>query len=140
VLPVKGRVSLASVGMLLAIGVMAWAGGVSADQPPPAYYLALGDSVAAGQGASGPDRFGYVGLFRRLFQADHQGKERFANLAVPGESSATFLGGQMARALETINDPDTNIQVVTLTLGANDLLPPIITEPAPRTQRMWLVS
>jgi lysophospholipase L1-like esterase len=120
---VQGRVTLASVGMLLAIGVMVWAGGVSADQPPPAYYLALGDSVAAGQGASRPDRFGYVGLFRRSFQADHQGKERFANLAVSGESSATFLGGQMARALATINDPDTNIQVVTLTLGADDLQP-----------------
>jgi lysophospholipase L1-like esterase len=129
VLSVKGRVALAVAGMLLAIGVMACAGGVSADQPSPDYYLALGDSVAAGQGASGPDRFGYVGLFRRFFRADHRGKELFANLAVPGESSVTFLGGQMARALETINDPETNIQVVTLTLGANDLLPPIITEP-----------
>jgi lysophospholipase L1-like esterase len=95
----------------------------------PDSYLALGDSVAAGQGASGPDRLGYAGLFRRFFRADHQGKEGFANLAVPGESSATFLGNQMARALETISDPDTNIQVVTLTLGANDFLPPIITEP-----------
>jgi lysophospholipase L1-like esterase len=126
---VKGRVTLATAGMLLAIGVMAWAGGVSADQPPPDYYLALGDSVAAGQGASRPDRLGYVGLFRRSFQANHQGKEHFANLAVPGESSVTFLGGQMARALATINDPNTNIEVVTLTLGANDLLPPIITAP-----------
>jgi hypothetical protein len=35
----------------------------------------------------------------------------------------------MARALETINDSDTDIQVVTLTLGANDFLPPVITEP-----------
>jgi lysophospholipase L1-like esterase len=126
---VKGRITLATAGMLLAIGAMAWAGGVSADQPPPDYYLALGDSVAVGQGANGPDHLGYVGLFRRFFRADHQGKERFANMAVPGESSVTFLGGQMARALETINDPDTNIQVVTLTLGANDLLPPIITKP-----------
>jgi lysophospholipase L1-like esterase len=115
--------------MLLAIGVMAWAGGVSADQPPPDYYLALGDSVAVGQGASGPDRFGYVGLFQRSLQTDHQGNERFVNLAVPGESSATFLSGQMVRALETINDPDTDIQVVTLTLGADDFLPPVITEP-----------
>src|ERR671914_463027 len=69
----------------------------------PDSYLALGDSVAAGQGASGPDRLGYAGLFRRFFRADHQGKEGFANLAVPGESSATFLGNQMARALETIS-------------------------------------
>jgi acyl-CoA thioesterase I len=126
---VKERVTLAAVGMLLAIGVMVWAGGVSAAQPPPDYYLALGDSVAAGQGASRPDRLGYVGLFRGFFRADHRGKEGFANLAVPGESSVTFLGSQMPRAFATINDPNTNIEVVTLTLGANDLLPPIITEP-----------
>jgi lysophospholipase L1-like esterase len=100
-----------------------------ADQSPPDYYLALGDSVAVGQGASGPDRFGYVGLFQRSLQTDHQGNERFVNLAVPGESSATFLSGQMVRALEAINDPDTDIQVVTLTLGADDFLPPVITEP-----------
>jgi hypothetical protein len=51
-----------------------------ADQPMPDSYLALGDSVAAGQGASGSDRFGYVGLLRnwlcrrfRGYQAVAQG-------------------------------------------------------------------
>jgi lysophospholipase L1-like esterase len=129
VLSVKGRFILVAAGILLSIGMLAWVGGVSADQPTPEYYLALGDSVAAGQGASGPDRFGYVGLFRRFFRSDHEGKERFVNLAVRGETSSTFLEDQMARALETINDSDTEIQVVTLTLGANDVLPLIRTGP-----------
>jgi hypothetical protein len=140
VLSVKGRFILVAAGILLSIGMMAWVGGASADQPTPEYYLALGDSVAAGQGASGPDRFGYVGLFRRLFRADHEGKERFANVAVPGETSFTFFEDQMARALETINDSDTDIQVVTLTLGANDVLPLIILGHALQTQGVQLAN
>ena len=88
----KGRIGLAAAGVLLAIGMTVWAGGVSAGQPNPGYYMALGDSLAAGQEASEPDRFGYVGLFRRFYRADHNGKERFANLAVHGETSSTFLG------------------------------------------------
>jgi hypothetical protein len=47
---VKGKLVLAAAGILLALGVMAWAEGVSADQPTPDYYMALGDSLAAGQG------------------------------------------------------------------------------------------
>jgi hypothetical protein len=50
-LSVKGKVALAAVGMFLTIGVMGWIEGASADQPTPDYYIALGDSVAAGQGA-----------------------------------------------------------------------------------------
>jgi hypothetical protein len=45
------------------------------------------------------------------------------------ESSSTFLDGQMAPALEIINDPGTEVQVVTLTIGANDFLPLMRTEP-----------
>ncbi len=125
----KGKVALTAAGMLLAIGVMGWTGGVSAYQPTPDYYMAVGDSVAVGQGASVPERFGYVGLFNQFYQADHRGEEGLANLAVPGETSAGFRSGQVARALETIHDPDTEIKVVTLTLGISDLLPVFRTEP-----------
>jgi lysophospholipase L1-like esterase len=128
-LSVKGKLALSAAGMLLAIGVMGWTGGVSADQPPPDYYLAVGDSVAVGQGASVPERFGYVGLFNQFYQADHRGEEGLANLAVPGETSASFRSGQIARAREAINDSDTEIKVVTLTLGISDLLPVFRTEP-----------
>jgi lysophospholipase L1-like esterase len=128
-LSVKGKVTLTAAGMLLTIAVMGWTGGVSAYQATPDYYLAVGDSVAVGQGASVPERFGYAGLFNQFYQADHPGEEGLANVAVPGETSASFLSGQMARALETINDPDTEIKVVTLTLGISDLLPVFRTEP-----------
>jgi lysophospholipase L1-like esterase len=125
----KGKVALTAAGVLLAIAVMGWTGGVSAYQATPDYYIALGDSVAAGQGTSGPDGFGYVELFNQFYQADHLGEEGFANLSVPGETSSTFLSGQMARARETINDSDTEIKVVTLTLAISDLLPLFRTEP-----------
>ena len=125
----KGKVTLTAAGMLLPIAVMGWTGGVSAYQATPDYYMAVGDSVAVGQGASVPERFGYVGLFNQFYQADHRGEEGLANLAVPGETSAGFRSGQVARALETIHDPDTEIKVVTLTLGISDLLPVFRTEP-----------
>src|SRR5687768_14764093 len=111
---VKGRVALTAAGMLLAIEVMGWTGGVAAYKTTPDYYLAMGDSVAVGQRASVPERFGYVGLFNQFYQADHPGEEGLANLAAPGETSATFLSGQITRALETIHDPNTEIKVVTL--------------------------
>jgi lysophospholipase L1-like esterase len=126
---VKGRLLLAVASILVAIGVMGWIEGVSADQPTSDYYIALGDSVAAGSRASLPHSLGYVGLFNQFYQDHHPGKEGFANLSVSGENSATFLGNQMAGALATINDPNTDVQVVTLTLGVNDFLPLITTEP-----------
>jgi lysophospholipase L1-like esterase len=128
-LSVKGKVALIVVGILLAIGVIGWTGGVAAYQTTPDYYLAVGDSVAVGQGASVPERFGYVGLFNQFYQADHPGEEGLTNLAAPGETSATFLSGQITRVLETIHDPDTEVKVVTLTLGISDLLPVFRSEP-----------
>lgn len=125
----KGRLLLAAASILVVIGVMGWIEGVSADQPISDYYIALGDSVAAGSGASVPHSLGYVGLFNQFYQDHHPGQEGFADLSVSGETSATFLGNQMARTLETINDPNTDVQVVTLTLGVNDFLPLVKTEP-----------
>jgi lysophospholipase L1-like esterase len=116
-------------GVASAIVVMMLVGSVSAEQPARNYHIALGDSVAEGQGASVPELFGYAGIFGRFYRPNHRGTERFVNLAVSGESSFTFLGGQMAHTLETIDDPSTEIQVITLTIGANDLLPLLRTEP-----------
>ena len=92
----------------------------------PAQYLALGDSVAYGEYASAPEKYGYVALFREFYRKDHDGSERFVNLAVPGEKSATFLNEQWAKA--AIQDPDSDTTVVTVTIGANDFLP-ILREP-----------
>jgi len=116
-------------GILVALGISLWASGVFANGNTPTHYVALGDSLAAGQGASVPDQFGYVGRFNQFYRVNHRGPERLANLAVPGETSASLLGDQIAGAVEAINDTDTDTQVVTLTIGSNDFLPLMRSEP-----------
>ena len=102
-----------------------------ADEAGPAVYLALGDSVAAGVGASRDDK-GYVPRFVH-FLANHAGTGLTLNLAVPGETSGSFIaGGQLADAVAAIDEPG-DVQVVTLTVGGNDLLHLLQVEPCRST-------
>ena len=117
------------VGVVVAIGVAVSAGVVFAGRPATTHYVALGDSIAAGQGASVEDRFGYAAVFNQFYRVDHRGPERHDNLAVPGENSSSFFDDQMAGAVEVIEDTDTEVEVVTLTIGSNDLLPLLRSEP-----------
>ena len=70
-------------------------------------YIALGDSLAAGVGASDPPSRGYVGLtldaLRRSERYRERGLELF-NLSVPGATSSDLLiaGGQLETALQEI--------------------------------------
>jgi lysophospholipase L1-like esterase len=95
-----------------------------------ALYLGLGDSLAEGVGASGPNS----GFVERFF--DHvrsQGPaERlvFANRAIGGETSGSFLrGGQLDGALGIINDPDIDTPTIVLSIGGNDLLGLLAVDP-----------
>jgi lysophospholipase L1-like esterase len=79
-------------------------------------YLALGDSLAAGEGATNPHRLGYVGLLDSFLQLS------LTNLAVRGETSSTFIShGQLKAALKTITNPGKDVQLVTLDIGGDDL-------------------
>jgi lysophospholipase L1-like esterase len=57
-------------------------------------------------------------------------------LAVRGENTGSFIStGQLAAAMTTIGDPSTDVAVVTLSIGGNDLgdllgVPPCATDPA----------
>ncbi len=102
---------------------------VPAPAAPTPIYLALGDSLAAGVGASDfvaprSTQLGYVAHFANFLQGTaHGGIHQLVNLAVAGEDTSTFFSaGQWQAALATINDPATDVQVVTLTLGGNNLL------------------
>jgi lysophospholipase L1-like esterase len=99
--------------------------------PSTRAYVALGDSLAAGYGASDPARTGYVPLLFEYFQQPRQENVRvLRNLARPGETSDSFIaGGQLALALAAIEDPTTDTRVVTLDIGGNDLLFLTATEP-----------
>ena len=100
-------------------------------QDAPA-YLALGDSLAYGVGASDPATSGYVPLAHRAIA----GSERYGqsgleltNLGVPGARSGDLLapGGQLESALAQISerrqDGEANdVEVISVDVGGNDLL------------------
>ncbi len=104
----------------------------SAEQAP--VYLALGDSLAFGVGASNPSSTGYVA---RVYQS-LKGSERYReggleliNLSVPGAKSSDLLtaGGQLETALGLISErqqdasPAANeVEIITIDIGGNDLL------------------
>jgi lysophospholipase L1-like esterase len=90
---------------------------------PNTVYLALGDSLAWGDGASAPGVTSYTGLLEDYFAgAAHGGAKQAVNLAVRGETTGSFLAGQMSAAVAVILDPTTDVTVVTLSVGGNDLL------------------
>lgn len=110
-------------------GVAAWASLTLVGNSSGVRYIALGDSLAVGEGATDPGQTGYVARLREFYQEEAPGLKKFDNLAVLRESSATFVGEQLAQAVEAIKEKDTSLEVVTLSLGGNDFLPLTRTEP-----------
>ena len=93
-------------------------------------YVALGDSLAVGVGASRPDALGYVAQLRATLTTPADGQPQvtsLVNLAVSGETSGSMLGGQLPEALTTIGDT-ADVALVTLDIGGNDLLRLLRTE------------
>lgn len=96
----------------------------SAQETPK--YIALGDSLAYGVGASEPGQLGYVGRVHQALETS----QRFGasginliNLSVPGATSADLLepGGQIDNALSEIGR-SADTPVITIDIGGNDLL------------------
>ena len=115
----RKRLVISIVGVLTIIGLAVPLGLILANQKPPAIYVALGDSLAVGVGATEPEEEGYVPQFKKRATANAD----LVNLAVSGEDSRTFISSlQLERAVAAIADPSTNTKVVTLGIGANDLL------------------
>ena len=86
-------------------------------------YLALGDSLAAGVGATRPDRVGYVPHLAGFFHgAAHGGATSTVTVALPGATSGSFItSGRLAQAVAAI-DAGSDVVVVTLDIGVNDVL------------------
>lgn len=110
--------------------------------PSPPTYLALGDSVAAGVGASSP-QLGYVPLLLEDLRDDRRcgkgGKGRAigcrlesVNLAVPGATTLDLIGDQLPAAIALLEErngnrrPVDDVRLITITIGGNDLLNPVI--------------
>ncbi len=93
--------------------------------PSAGTYLALGDSLAVGVGATRPAELGYVARIGASIAPAST-----VNIAISGETSASFIaGGQLAIALDRIARSEPPVTVVTLDIGGNDLLRLLWTEP-----------
>ena len=124
--------------LLLAAGL---AGAAAAQQDPPAYapvplYLALGDSLAAGVGASDPDGTAYVPLFYEHLRGNptcNRGAAevcpamQLQNLGRPGATTTTLRQSQLPLALDVLqarngdDNPRNDVEVITIDIGGNDV-------------------
>jgi lysophospholipase L1-like esterase len=132
--------------MLILVGIpvllLALSGPASAadhGQPPLAHrplYLTLGNSVAAGVGASDPAVTGYVPSFSDLLRgelacrpSDRKGCRILAldNLAVGGATSTTLVRDQLPDAITELQarnhdrHPNNDVKVITIDIGGNDV-------------------
>ena len=127
-----GRRALAVFGIVAVVLVgLPFAGLPAAGAAPEQVYLALGDSIAAGLVTSLPRDRGFAWLVRDLIERSNTAAGTPAtvtldNLAVPGETTSSFVsGGQLQRAqreIAAIKARGGVLRAVTVTLGGNDLL------------------
>lgn len=95
-----------------------------------AAYIALGDSIAFGVGATNPAAEGYVGLVHYELTADDAPLDpelELVNVSVPGATSADLLlpDDQLDKALEAIEEQTSaggSVDLISVGIGANDLL------------------
>ena len=105
------------------LSTTAIAGPVVAAGSSETLYLALGDSLAWGDGASVPERNGYVPRLSGYFSgAKNGGTDRLINLAVRGATTSDLRASQLVDAVVLIGDPATDTRVITISIGGNDLL------------------
>ncbi len=124
----KGKI-LVSVAIIGLIAAVAATGVVLAIPPKLTHYVALGDSIAGGQGATVQERFGYVPLFYKTYKKDHRGPERITTYEENSVDSSSIIDVQLGNALQVIGSEDSDVEVVTLTVGGNDFLPLTSAEP-----------
>jgi lysophospholipase L1-like esterase len=93
-------------------------------------YLALGDSLGYGYGASDPATKGYVPLFHDFLESKDWLHRPLLlnNLSVPGATTTTLISGQLPAALAELEARNgdwwhfNDVTVVTVDIGGNDLL------------------
>lgn len=139
---VRGAVAVAWAAAALTFGTPV------AAASPASLYLSLGDSLAWGDGATAPSETGYTALLADYFAGiPHGGAKAWTNLAVRGETTESFLNGQVGAAFAAIGDAATDTRVVTLSLGGNDVgvllndvSDPCVQNPASEECRVLIVA
>jgi lysophospholipase L1-like esterase len=128
----------------MCLAVLAAVTAVASGPPQPAVYLALGDSVAAGIGASSSET-GYVAVLHdTLTDARNCGEGEalgcrlsLVSMAVPGATTTSLIGraGEssqlsdavaLLRARNSDRPPVDDVKLVTLTIGGNDVFGPVL--------------
>jgi lysophospholipase L1-like esterase len=120
------------VGLAFA-AVLALAACGGEEQAAGAFYLALGDSVAAGSGASEPAAKGYAALVHDALADRYDNDVQLENLAVAGHTTDDVIERQLPQAHTILADEQ--VTLITLTLAGNDLYaqlthPDCTTDPA----------
>ena len=95
-------------------------------------YLALGDSIAAGQGASDASS-SYVALVAGALRERFGPELEARSLAVGGHTTQDVIDQQLTAALDALRDGD--VRLVTITIAGNDLYQysadaPCLTDPS----------
>ncbi len=133
------RLAVVIIAMTGSLGMLTTTAQADPGSAPPGatnaagWYVALGDSVAAGyQPGAGDDKEGgYVGRVLTAEQ-DSSPKTKLVNLACSGETSTTLVdggrctydeGSQLNQALEFLHAHRNTTRLVTVTIGANDVTP-----------------
>jgi lysophospholipase L1-like esterase len=123
---------LPPLAAFLFLALLAPAAPAGAKETPA--YIAIGDSLAYGVGASEPAAGGYVArTFEGLHKSDRYNDRglELLNLGVPGATSSDLLlpGGQLERAIaevrerqEDTSSADDNVEIITVDIGGNDVL------------------
>ena len=105
------------------LSALTFSGPVAAAEPQETLYIAMGDSLAWGDGATVPERNGYVPRLAGYFSgARNGGADRLINLAERGATTSDLQATQLVDAVSLIGDPATDTRVMTISIGGNDLL------------------
>ncbi|MDQ3689833.1 MAG: SGNH/GDSL hydrolase family protein [Chloroflexota bacterium] len=120
-------VTTATPGPVATPSLVVSASSPSAPSPTPSSeeggaYLALGDSITFGVGVPNPRRGGYVGRLSEPLALGDPPITETRVFAVPGETAAGFLDRRLDDVLEAINELGPRVELVTIGLGANELL------------------
>ena len=126
------RKLLSLLAACLTLALLAPAAPVGAKESPT--YVAIGDSLAFGVGASDPTSGGYVALTHDSLRKSERYRDRgleLVSLAIPGATSSDLLlpDGQLELAVTEIRErqedtssADDNVEIITVNVGGNDVV------------------
>jgi len=110
---------LALVAAAISFACRDGANGVLLPEGESGVYVALGDSVAAGSGASDAATAGYVALIGAALRDRFGAALEVRNLAAGGATTQSLIDGQLPAALDLLRGGV--VRLVTVTIGGNDL-------------------